>query len=457
LKFINLTRRTEIGANCYYLSSGEQGVVLDCGMHPKDDGEGALPNLNALAGRPVDAILLSHAHLDHIGSLPVLMRQQPGARIFMTEATAAIGEALLHNSVNVMTREREEVGVIYPLFTHRETERATNRWQHCPLRQPFTVDGERSQARPNDELTFEFCGAGHVLGAAGVLLRAEGRTVFYTGDVNFDDQTLSKGATFPESEIDVLIIETTRGDSPLAEGFSRGVEEERFAEAIRRAFARGGCVLVPVFALGKTQEVLAMFYKFKRAQLIEDVPIYIGGLSSKMTGIYDRRANDSPRVIPRLQLFPEVAPFVLNGKTIADSPARPGRIYALSSGMMTPKTLSNIFARRIIDRSEHSIFFVGYSDPESPAGVLRRAQPNELVSLDEDEPAQPLRCQIEQFQFSAHASRESILDYIKKVAPRTLVLVHGDLPAVEWVRASAAAVLPATEVIVPSPGVEIEL
>jgi Cft2 family RNA processing exonuclease len=457
LKFINLTRRTEIGANCYYLGSGEQGVVMDCGMHPKDEGEAALPNLAVLAGRPVDAILLSHAHLDHIGSLPVLMRQQPQARIFMTEATAAIGDALLHNSVNVMTREREEVGVIYPLFTHRETERATDRWQHCPLGQPFTVNGERSPARPDDELSFEFCGAGHVLGAAGILLRAEGRTVFYTGDVNFDDQTLTKGAVFPESEIDVLIIETTRGDSPLPEGFTRTVEERRFAEAIGRAFARGGCVLVPVFALGKTQEVLAMLYNFKRAKLLEDVPIYIGGLSSKMTGIYDRRANNSPRVIPRLQLFPEVAPFVLNGKTIADAPARSGRIYALSSGMMTPKTLSNIFARRVIDRPEHSIFFVGYADPGSPAGILRRAQPNELVSLDEDEPAQPLRCHVEQFQFSAHASRESILDYIKKIGPRKVVLVHGDLPAVEWVRASAAAALPKSEVIVPPPGVEIEL
>lgn len=457
LKFINLTRRTEIGANCYYLGSGGQGVVLDCGMHPKEEGEMALPLLASLAGRPVDAVLLSHAHLDHIGSLPVLMRQQPQARVFMTEPTAAIGDALLHNSVNVMTREREEVGVIYPLFTHRETERATDRWQHCPLGQPFTVDGERSPARPDDELSFEYCEAGHVLGAAGILLRVEGRTVFYTGDVNFDDQTLTKGAVFPEAGIDVLIIETTRGDSPLPEGFSREAEERRFAEAIRQAFGRGGCVLVPVFALGKTQEVLTMLHKFKRTKMIADVPIYIGGLSSKMTEIYDRRANHTPRVLPRLQLFPEVGPFVLNGKTIADAPARPGRIYALSSGMMTPKTLSNIFARRIIERPEHSLFFVGYADPESPAGVLRNSRPNELVSLDEDEPAQPLRCRLEQFQFSAHASRESILEYIKKVAPKKVVLVHGDVPAVEWVRTAAAASLPESEVIVPPPGVEIEL
>jgi Cft2 family RNA processing exonuclease len=457
LKFINLTRRTEIGANCYYLGSGSQGVVLDCGMHPKEEGETALPLLAELSGRPVDAILLSHAHLDHIGSLPVLMRQQPQARVFMTEPTGAIGDALLHNSVNVMTREREEVGVIYPLFTHRETDRASNRWQYCPLRQSFTLDGERSPARAEKELTFEYCDAGHVLGAAGILLRAEGRTVFYTGDVNFDEQTLTAGATFPASDIDVLIIEATRGDSPLPEGFKREAEERRFALALERAFERGGCVMVPVFALGKTQEILAMIYKFKRNKWIADVPIYIGGLSSKMTEIYDRRANQSRRVLPRLQLFPEVRPFVLNGKTIADTPARPGRIYALSSGMMTPKTLSNIFARRIIDRPEHSIFFVGYADPESPAGVLRRAQPDELVSLDRDEPAQPLRCGLDQFQFSAHASRESLLEYIRKIAPKKVVLVHGDVAAVEWLRAAAEAALPGSEIIVPPPGVELEL
>ncbi|HEY3663546.1 MAG TPA: MBL fold metallo-hydrolase [Chthoniobacterales bacterium] len=457
MKFINLTRRTEIGANCYYLGAGGQGVVLDCGMHPKEEGEMALPLLANLAGLPVDALLLSHAHLDHIGSLPVLMRQQPQARIFMTEPTAAIGDALLHNSVNVMTREREEVGVIYPLFTHRETDRATDRWQHCRLGQPFTVDGERISAQPNEELSFEYHDAGHVLGATGILLRAEGRTVFYTGDVNFEDQTLTKGAVFPESGIDVLIIEATRGDSPLPEGFSREAEERRFAEALGRAFDRGGCVLIPVFALGKTQEVLAMLYKFKRSKMIADVPIYIGGLSSKMTEIYDRRANQTARVMPRLQLFPEVGPFVLNGKTIADAPARPGRIYALSSGMMTPKTLSNIFARRVLERPEHSIFFVGYADPESPAGILRSSQPNEFVSLDEEEPAQRLLCQLDQFQFSAHASRESILEYIKKVAPKKLVLVHGDVPAIEWMRAAAAAALPDCEIIVPPPGVEIEL
>ncbi|HEY2614396.1 MAG TPA: MBL fold metallo-hydrolase [Chthoniobacterales bacterium] len=458
MKFINLTRRTEIGANSYYLEAAGQRLILDCGMHPKEEGEEALPNFRALGDRALDAIIISHAHLDHIGTLPVLMRRQPDARIFMTEATADIGNVLLHNSVNVMTRQREEIGAsIYPLYTHRETNRASDQWQSCPMRQPFTLAGERARPRGESGITVEFVDAGHVLGSAGVILRMEDRTIFYTGDVNFDDQTLMQAGVFPESEIDVLIIETTRGDSPTPDGFTRAAEERRLAAAIVRAFDRGGCILMPVFALGKTQEALAMIYKFRREKLLDQFPVYIGGLSTKMTGIYDRRAFTTRRQFPRLQLLEEMAPFVLNGQTIHDSPARAGRIYALSSGMMTPKTLSNIFARRVLENRQHSIFFVGYADPESPAGILKTAQAEDLVSLDPDEPAQPLRCNIEQFQFSAHASRESIVSYVKKVAPKKIVLVHGDLPAVEWTRAVLAAELPQSEVIVPAPGVEMEL
>ena len=458
MKFINLTRRTEIGANSYYLEAGGKRLVLDCGMHPKQEGEESLPNFRALDDRPLDAIIVSHAHLDHIGTLPVLMRRQPDAQIFMTETTAEIGSALLHNSVNVMTRQREELGVVmYPLFTHKETDRATDRWRWCPIGQPFTLEGERARRNGGDALTVEFVDAGHVLGAAGVILRAEGRTIFYSGDVNFDDQTITASAVFPESGVDVLIMETTRGDHPLPEGFTREAEERRLAEAIERAFSAGGCILMPVFALGKTQEALGMIYKFRKQKLLGEFPIYIGGLSVKMTEIYDRRALTTRRLLPRLQLLEEVNPFVLNGQTVHDSPARGGRIYALSSGMMTPKTLSNIFARRVIENPEHSIFFVGYADPESPAGILKAAQREELVSLDPDEAPLRLRCQIEQFQFSAHASRESIVAYVKKLAPKKIVLVHGDMPAVEWTHAQVAAALPGSEVIVPKPGVELEL
>ncbi len=454
MKFINLTRRTEIGANCYCLESGGQNFVLDCGMHPKEEGDEALPNFKAMGDRELDAIIISHAHQDHLGTLPVLMRRQPQARVFMTEATAEIGSTLLHNSVNVMTRQREELGTtLYPLFTHKEANRATEAWRSCRFRQAVSLKGERS----GHGVTFEFIDAGHVLGSAGVLLRAEGRTFLYSGDVNFDDQTIAQGAVFPESGIDVLIMECTRGDAPQPEGFTRAAEERRWAEAIGRAFERGGCVLMPVFALGKTQETLALIHRFRREKVLGDFPLYIGGLSMKMTQIYDRFSLTSRRNFPRLQLLEQLEPFVLNGQTIGDAPAKPGRIYALSSGMMTPKTLSNIFARRVLEDPRHSIFFVGYADPLSPAGILRAAKPGDLVSLDSDEPPRELRCQIESFQFSAHAPRESILAYIKKLAPKKVVLVHGDPPAVAWMHAQVSAALPEAEVIVPQPGVEIEL
>src|SRR5207302_4438130 len=86
--------------------------------------------------------------------------------------------------------------------------------------------------------------------------------------------------------------------------------------------------------------------------------------------------------ISRLQLLDELRPFVLNAETIHDARTRAGRVYALSSGMMTPKTLSNIFARRVVDQPRHSVLFVGYADPESPAGILRNARPNEEVTID---------------------------------------------------------------------------
>ena len=460
MKFINLTERTEIGANSYCLEIGRHRLLLDCGMHPKNTGEDALPLFKAIADREIEAILISHAHQDHIGTLPLAMRRFPSAQIFLTETTAEVGSVLLHNSVNVMTRQREEIGEMsYPLFTHREIDRASKRWRWCPLRQRISIAGERAPHREKNALTFEFFDAGHVLGSTGLILRAEGRTAFYTGDVNFDDQTIMEAAVFPAEKIDVLIMECTRGDHAKPEGWTRAGEEQRLAEALGVAFERDACVLIPVFALGKTQEILAMLYKLRRQsrKLSGDFPIYIGGLSSKFTDIYDRRAHTTRRQLPRLQLMREVAPFILNDETVRDTPVRGGRVYVLSSGMMIPKTLSNIFARRIIENPQHSIFFVGYANPKSPAGLLREAGTGGEVALDPDKPSQRIQCNIEQFQFSAHATRESLVDYAKKISPKKILLIHGDASAVEWMRSTLSSELSDSEIIVPAPGLEFEL
>ena len=104
ITFTNLTRAVEIGANCYVIEIAGKRIVLDCGLHPKFDGEMAQPNLSLLADESVDAIVLSHAHQDHLGSLPVLMRRQSNAPVFMTEATKQLSELL--PQLNELLRDR---------------------------------------------------------------------------------------------------------------------------------------------------------------------------------------------------------------------------------------------------------------------------------------------------------------------------------------------------------------
>jgi Cft2 family RNA processing exonuclease len=457
MEFVNLTRRTEIGANSYLLNVAGRSIVLDCGMHPKERGMAATPDYAKIPPGELNAIVITHAHQDHIGSLPVLTRSEQKALVFMTEATKRIGEIMLHNSVNVMVRQREDEGMMeYPLFTHRGIELSRQMWRTAPARVTFTLDGERGVG-DGTEPTLEFWHAGHILGSAGVLIRGEGKTVFYTGDVNFETQTLMKPADFPTEGVDVLVMETTRGDAPTKEGFTREGEERRFAAAIQAAFERGGSVSIPVFALGKTQEVLAMLWKMRQRGELAKTPVYIGGLSTKITTAYDSLSHCADRRNPELALLQEMAPYVLSGNEVHTFPARKHCIFALSSGMMTEHTLSNFWVRKILPDPQQTLFFVGYSDPESPAGKVRAAKQGDRVLLDAEMPPVELRCTVENFTFSAHSAREGLLNYALALKPKKILLVHGDPPAVEWFRKELAAKLPGTEIVVPTPGVALTI
>jgi len=417
-------------------------------MHPKQEGLSATPNFQLIPDGGVNSIIVTHAHQDHIGTLPFLTRREPKAKVLMTEPTTRIADVMLHNSVNVMLRQKEEHEIQnYPLFTHRGVEFSRQSWQPCVIGRRYDLGGER-----NNEVTCEFFHSGHILGAAGVMIRAEGKTVFYTGDVNFENQTLIRGAIFPENSVDVLVMETTRGDSPTPVGYTRANEEERLIRAIRDAFGRGGSVTIPVFALGKTQELLAMFWRMRLRGLLAPVPIYIGGLSTKLSGLYDAMSHDPQRAHSEMQLLQELAPYVLSGNEVHSISPRKKCIFALSSGMMTENTLSNIFARRLLGDANQSLFFVGYSDPDSPAGRVRAAHHGDEVVLDAKLPPVKLRCHMEEFNFSAHASRESLLKYAIALRPKKIILVHGDRAAIDWFELKLYRELPETEVIIPEPG-----
>ena len=451
MKFTNLTRAEEIGANCYLLEAAGVRVLLDAGMHPRESGVLASPDFSLLGDRGFDAMVLSHAHQDHVGCLPLAMRQAPGAPVFMTEATAGLSDVMLHNSVNVMMRQREELAAQdLPLFTHREVEKMSADWEIVRLGERLDLGG--------GGLTAEFCDAGHILGSSGVLFEAEGRRIFYTGDVNFEDQTLMRGAKFPEKNIDVLVMETTRGDSPTPQGMTRRTEEDRFLATLQSALDEGGPVLLPVFALGKTQELLALLYEAKkRGALQGSFGLFVGGLSAKVTAVTDRLRGRAPRRHGDLKLAECLPMEVVGGREIADLPVRSRTVYAISSGMMTENTLSNILAPRILEDPRAHCMFVGYSDPRSPAGRLRAGKEGDEVLLDPRHRPVRRRCRLDEFTLSAHSTREGLLQYVERVQPKKLLLVHGDSPAVAWFAREVPKVSPQTEVILPAPGMPVDL
>ncbi|MEN8695295.1 MAG: MBL fold metallo-hydrolase [Akkermansiaceae bacterium] len=453
--FQSLTLRQEIGANSYALKLGDETVILDAGMHPKEEGPDALPRFQNLPFDSADAIVISHSHLDHIGTLPLAQRDQPSAPVYLTPACAALGEALLHNSVNVMSSQRTELGLTdYPLFHHREIDYLRDNWMHRDYERTFHLN---PGAVDSAEITFY--DAGHILGSAGVLFEKEDQRIYYTGDVHFHGHSLIKGARFPDLEgIDTLIMETTRGADERPGGNVRPKEEARLAEHIRRTFDEGGSVLIPVFAIGKTQEVLHMLDQFKKDGLIpEKTPIIIGGLSTKMTMLYDQFASTTRRKRPGFQILKDMEVITGSKKRSREPIAyKPGAIYCLSSGMMSEKTTSNVFARTFISNPANTLLFVGYADPETPAGRIKQATTGDVIRLDGTHKVQ-LNCVVDDFDFSGHAHRDELLEFAIKVAPKKLLLVHGDPPAVAWFQEQLAGKLPNTEVIVPMPGKTISL
>jgi len=449
--FQNLSRFNEIGASCYLIDTGDYRIILDSGLHPKYEGDEAMPRMEDIPENSIDAIVLTHAHLDHAGTIPVMMRRNPNAKLYLTPPTAKLANAMLHNSVNVMQSKREELGILdYPLFGHRELDTLEKRWE---------LVGYNERIKLSNDIYVTLYDAGHILGSAGIFLEANGKTLFYTGDIQFDDQCLISGAKFPESGVDTLIVETTRGAAPRRPDYTRKAEQDKLCDAINHSLDKGGSALIPVFAMGKTQEILTMIHRFKEEGRIEKhVPVFIGGLSTKMTLIFDEFA-DSPYRSDEDFVIMEDMGLRSSSKKKKRAPINYQRraIYALSSGMMTPKTVSNNFARTFINNKKNSLLFVGYADPLSPGGVIRQAERGSMITLDPEQEDVLFDCDLEIFDFSGHSTRDEILDYILKLNPKTAFLVHGDLEASEWFRQQLVMRAPDMEAMIPKPAKQYTL
>jgi Cft2 family RNA processing exonuclease len=457
LRITNLNPDSDIGASAWFVDFEGHHLLLDSGIHPKREGRSSLPLYDLVKDQELDAIAISHCHHDHVGALPIAVRHFPRAHVLMSELSYFLVERVLHNSVNVMTRQRDELGIKeYPLFSHDEVDDIE------PLFQGFKYNREVDWAAFQKTRagflspTLEFYDAGHALGSAGVLVSGQQESLFYTGDVCFHDQTILKAARFEDVKADVLLMETTRGNRTLPQGFTRSAEIERLTNALLNAVERKGSILIPTFALGRTQEILALLAILIGEGKLRRQPIYIGGLGRVFTEIYDLESHRTHRQYPSLQLHEALNIIVLEQGQIEKISLGGGRIFVLTAGMMSENTAAHDLALRMIGDERQSIFFVGYSDPDTPGGRLRAARPGQTFQFSPSGGEVTRLCDIQEFDLTAHANREEMLDFVSQVEPRTVLLTHGEEHSRRWFEQQIHERHPKVKVLQPAPGSTVE-
>jgi Cft2 family RNA processing exonuclease len=452
----NLNPDTDIGASGWLVAVENHRLLLDAGMHPKREGRAGLPLFNKAGGGDLDAIVISHCHHDHVGALPVAARHFPRAHVLMTELSYFIVERVLHNSVNVMVRQRDELGIReYPLYTHDEVDDLAPQFQGFRYNRQIEWAAFQKSRAGLPSPTLEFFDAGHTLGSAGVLIRGRKETLFYTGDVCFHDQTILRAARFEDVKADVMIMETTRGNRVTPPGFSRESEIERLVGAIHQALKRKGCVLIPSFALGRTQEMLALLALLMRAGKLKPQPVYIGGLGRVFTEIYDLEAHRTHRQHTNLQLHEALELIVLEKGQAEKMKLGGGRIFVITAGMMSENTAAHDLAMRMIGDERQSIFFVGYADPDTPGGRLKAAKRGETFVFSPTAGRVTRHCEVQDFDLTAHANREDLLDFVGQVSPRAILLGHGSDDSRAWFEDQIRERHPKIKVIQTQPGAPV--
>ncbi|WP_251952296.1 MBL fold metallo-hydrolase [Salinibacter ruber] len=464
MKFLALGDTDGIGASCHFLDLNGSGIALDAGTDPQRDGPDSLPRFDWVGDRAdsyVDHTLVTHAHHDHMGSLPVLVRRFPHAMAHMTDATKKLLDILLPASARLQEKRRDRGETTHePLFTEDELEALHHLYLTHDLGQGFDLTGPKGQS----SVTGRFFSAGHILGSAGVELQFEewgrDRRVFYTSDTNMQAQTIIPGGEYPDST-DVLILESTQGAEPEAAATSRPEERDRFRKTLSQVLARGGTALIPVFVMGRAQEILVLLGQLKREGAIPaDVPIYTAGSMRAIAGVYDDTRSTTPRVDASDEVYAvdqERVPYESEAKReILEGPG----IMVVSSGMMIEPTLSNVLARRMVENEDDAVLLVGHPAEGTPARRLQDAAAEgdgAPVMLADGHGPQPVYCTVERFRFSGHSDRRELLSLVERMTPETVLLIHGDPDAKDWMAEHIKEAHPETEVHRPDWGSVLEV
>ena len=433
ITFVGAAR--EVTGSCHLLHVNGHTVALDCGMfqgrrHEAADKNRKLP----LPIEKLDAVVLSHAHIDHSGRLPYLIAEGYSKTIWATSATRDLSAVMLADSAHIQEKDAEFLAkrrkdFVEPLYGMRHAVRTMDLMVGMPYNRAFdVVPGVRAT----------YIDAGHILGSASVALDCteEGKTkrLVFSGDIGRSGLAIVRDPTPPEGA-DALIMESTYGnrDHESVEG-----ARAKLAQVVRDTAARGGRVLIPAFAVGRTQEMIYALHGLVREGAIPAIPIYVDSpLAIDTTTVFEMHPETFDRSEEMVQKAKELFRFDLLRYTRdveeskALSRAHGPMIIIAASGMMENGRIVHHLAQGASD-PRNTILVVGFQAEHTLGRRVVERQPL-LQIFGEDV---PLHARVEVIDgYSAHADRTEMITWlgrVKEKSPRLgpIWLVHGE-PAVQ--------------------------
>ncbi|CEM16161.1 unnamed protein product [Vitrella brassicaformis CCMP3155] len=445
LQVIPLGAGCEVGRSCIFLKFKGRTVLLDCGLHPAHTGISALPLFDNVDLSSVDLCLVTHFHVDHAGAVPYLLTQTSfNGRIYMTQPTKAICQLIWQDYSRVSRYAMSSgEGNRSGLFSEEDITAA--------MEQCYTMDFH--QQMEHKGIRFTAFGAGHVLGACMFLVEIAGVRVLYTGDYSREEDRHMPRAELPPLHVNVLICESTYG---IAIHEPRREREMRFLKAVHSIVRRGGKCLLPVFALGRAQELLLMLDEYWDANpdLKDQVQIlYASPIVFKCMKVFETFINfcgEPVRQVADQGVNPFEFKYVKTIQRITEGyrdwvyqPGVPCVVMA-APGMLQSGLSRDLFEAWAPDK-RNGVIMTGYS-VKGTLGSQLKSEPVEIQSQDK---SVQVSCSVEFISFSAHADFEQTREFVEQLKTPNVVLVHGEKDAMARLRNKLQELHPSLTVMTP--------
>jgi Cft2 family RNA processing exonuclease len=424
LGLVALGGSSEVGRSCYLVELGKHRILVDCGIRP-DTREDSYPDIDML-DRP-DALVLTHAHTDHIGWVPALVRRFPDVSIYCSEATAALLPVMLEDCYQHYTRkiEAERKRRQYIANARPVHEAYDARDVHAVSKLVISCIFNQKETLPFGGISLRFCPAGHVLGAASVLIQdLSGPRVFFSGDFASFPQLTIPAADWPDDigYVDLLVLESTYGGKDAHKPLqSSRTELIGFA---RKTLEGNGSLILASFGLGRAQELLKLLATAQDDGELPPVTVYVDGMIKRINPIYRKWASFEIST----ERFYEVSGDTDRQDVAAVAQMRPS-IIVTTSGMLTGGPVLH-YAKHLLANPQNRIVLTGYQDEGAPSRVLKETAIGRRVVVGEDENGHKVEFEAampaKEIGLSAHADQPGLLEYAAKLRPRHIALVHGE-------------------------------